>query len=127
VPRSSVLPNYTSHATAPASLAGMRIGIVRGSMLLRPGDKAAEPISRAAASEIKSVLGERLGATLVESGHRFWPADPDIEPMRVDFERRPPSFGASDFGPMFESDYARRSWSMLEMPRWFRPRPPASE
>jgi Asp-tRNA(Asn)/Glu-tRNA(Gln) amidotransferase A subunit family amidase len=87
VPRSSVLPDYASHATAPASLAGMRIGIVRESMLLRPGDQAAEPISRAAAAEIKAVLAGKLGATLVESGHRFWPADPEIEPMRVDFRR----------------------------------------
>src|SRR5690348_10090201 len=68
VPRSSVLPNYASHATAAASLDGMRIGIVRESMLLRPGDKAAEPISRAAAAEIKAVIGGKLGATLVESG-----------------------------------------------------------
>jgi Asp-tRNA(Asn)/Glu-tRNA(Gln) amidotransferase A subunit family amidase len=87
VPRSSVLPNYARHATAPASLAGMRIGIVRESMLLRLGDQAAEPISRAAAAEIKSMLAGKLGATLVESGHRFWPADPDIEKMHVDFGR----------------------------------------
>jgi hypothetical protein len=65
----------------------MRIGVVRESMLLRPGDRAAEPISRAAAAEIKSVLAGKLGATLIESGHRFWPGDPDIEPMRVDFRR----------------------------------------
>jgi Asp-tRNA(Asn)/Glu-tRNA(Gln) amidotransferase A subunit family amidase len=87
VPRSSVLPNYASHAAAPVSLQGMRIGIVRESMLLRPGDKAGEPISRAAAAEIKAVLGGKLGTTLVESGHRFWPGDPAIERMRVDFRR----------------------------------------
>ncbi|HEX3885578.1 MAG TPA: amidase family protein [Stellaceae bacterium] len=87
VPRSSVLPNYAGHATAPASLKGMRIGIVRESMLLRPGDQAGEPISRAAAAEIKAVLGGKLGATLVESGHRFWPGDPEIEAMGVDFRR----------------------------------------
>jgi len=63
----------------------MRIGIVRESMLLRPGDKAAEPISRAAASEIKAVLGGKLGATLVESGHPDWRRDSDIEAMSVDF------------------------------------------
>jgi Asp-tRNA(Asn)/Glu-tRNA(Gln) amidotransferase A subunit family amidase len=86
VPRASLLPGgYARHATAPASLKGMRIGIVRESMLLRPGDKAAEPISRAAAAEIKSVLGGKLGATLVESGHPVWERDPDIEPMSVDF------------------------------------------
>jgi Asp-tRNA(Asn)/Glu-tRNA(Gln) amidotransferase A subunit family amidase len=86
VPRSSVLAGgYARHAAAPASLKGMRIGIVRESMLLRPGDKAAEPISRAAAAEIKSVLGAKLGATLIESGHPAWERDPDIEPMSVDF------------------------------------------
>jgi len=86
VPRASVLAGgYARHAAAPASLKGMRIGIVRESMLLRSGDKAAAPISRAAASEIKSVLGGRLGATLVESGHPDWRRDPDIEAMSVDF------------------------------------------
>src|SRR3984957_12331128 len=86
VPRSSVLEGgYARHAAAAASLKGMRIGIVRESMLLRPGDKAAEPISRAAAAEIKSVLGERLGATLVESDDPFWERDPDLDQMSPDF------------------------------------------
>ena len=45
----------------------MRIGVVRESMLIRPGDKAGAPISTAAAAESKAILGDRLGATLVES------------------------------------------------------------
>jgi Asp-tRNA(Asn)/Glu-tRNA(Gln) amidotransferase A subunit family amidase len=85
VPRSAVLPNYANHATGAPSLKGMRIGIVRESMLLRHGDKGAEPISRAAAAEIKSVLGGKLGATLIESGHPNWQRDPDVEAMSVDF------------------------------------------
>src|SRR5215469_6255689 len=86
VPRSSLLPGgYARHAVAPASLKGMRIGIVRESMLLRPGDQVAAPISHAAAAEIKSVLGGQLGATLVESGHPDWERDPEIERMTVDF------------------------------------------
>jgi len=85
VPRSSVLANYASHAAGAVSLKGIRIGIVRESMLLRPGDKAVEPISRAAAAEIKSVLGGKLGATLVESGDPDWEPDPDIEQMNPDF------------------------------------------
>jgi amidase len=86
VPRSSLLAGgYARHATATASLAGMRIGIVRESMRLRPGDKAAEPISRAAAAEIKAVLAGKLGATLVESGDPDWERDADIEQMTVDF------------------------------------------
>jgi amidase len=100
VPRASVLEGgYARHAAAAASLKGMRIGIVRESMLLRPGDKAAEPISRAAAAEIKSVLGERLGATLVESGDPLWECDPDIEPMNPDFRE-----GLARLVPVFMPD-----------------------
>src|SRR5580704_9079982 len=88
VPRSSVLAEgYARHATAPASLTGMRIGIVRESMLLLPGDKSAEPISRAAAAEIKLVLGQKLGATLVESGDPLWERDRDIAQMNLDFRQ----------------------------------------
>jgi amidase len=87
VPRSSVLATgYATHVEPSASLAGMRIGIVRESML-NPGTKAVEPIVTAAAREIKEVLGARLGATLVESSHRLWTRDPDIEAMAVDFQR----------------------------------------
>jgi amidase len=87
VPRSSVLATgYATHVEPSASLAGMRIGIVRESML-NPGTKAVEPIVTAAAREIKEVLGARLGATLVESSHRLWIRDPDIEAMTVDFQR----------------------------------------
>jgi len=87
VPRSSVLASYAGHATGTTTLRGMRIGIVRESMLLRPGDTAAEPISRAAAAEIKAVLAGKLGATLVESGDPVWERDPDIEQMNPNFRR----------------------------------------
>ena len=88
VPRASVLAGgYARHATAVTSLKGVRIGIVRESMRLKPGDIAAEPISRAAAAEIKSVLGGRLGATLVESCDPLWERDADIEQMNPDFRR----------------------------------------
>jgi Asp-tRNA(Asn)/Glu-tRNA(Gln) amidotransferase A subunit family amidase len=90
VPRSSVLgTRYANHARAsgtPGALKGMRIGIVRESML-NPGTKAAEPITTAAANEIKTVLGGKLGATLVESCDPLWKPDPDIEPMKTDFRR----------------------------------------
>jgi amidase len=99
VPRSAVLPNYASHATGVASLKGIRIGIVRESMLQRPGDKGAEPISRAAAAEIKTVLGGKLGATLVESGHLDWERDPDVEAMSVDFRQ-----GLARLVPVFMPD-----------------------
>src|SRR6266852_557571 len=51
VPRSSVLTTgYASHARmigAPGSLKGKRIGVIRESMLIRPGDKAAPSIPSA--------------------------------------------------------------------------------
>jgi Asp-tRNA(Asn)/Glu-tRNA(Gln) amidotransferase A subunit family amidase len=91
VPRSSVLStSYTSHARAagtPGALEGLRIGIVRESMVYAPGSKTEEPIVSAAAREIKTVLGARLGATLVESSDPLWRRDPDVEAMTTDFRR----------------------------------------
>ena len=91
VPRNSVLPTpYASHVNAPGtagstagSLAGLRIGVVRESML--PGPKLVEPIVTAAAAEIKAMLAGRLGATLVESADPLWTPDPDMERMGTDF------------------------------------------
>ena len=91
VPRASVLStSYASHATmsgAPGALKGVRIGIVRESMVYAAGSKTEEPIVTAAASEIKTVLGARLGATLVESSDPLWKRDPDVETMTTDFRR----------------------------------------
>src|SRR5205823_12658462 len=88
VPRSSVLSSYAEHAQASAAtgaLKGVRIGVIRESMLVRPGEKATQPICSAAAAEIKTVLGQKLGATLVESSDPLWERDRDIEQMTVDF------------------------------------------
>ncbi|MGH3439611.1 MAG: amidase family protein [Sciscionella sp.] len=89
VPRSSVLSTpYASHVTASGaagSLAGVRIGVIRESMLQRAGRKTRQPIIQVATREIKDVLGAHLGATLVESSHPRWPGDPDLETMGVDF------------------------------------------
>jgi amidase len=91
VPRSSVLStSYASHARTagtPGALAGMRIGIVRESMVYAPGSKTEAPIVTAAAREIKAMLGGRLGATLVESSDPLWTRDPDVEAMATDFRR----------------------------------------
>jgi amidase len=91
VPRSAVLATpYASHARASGeagALKGMRIGIVRESMLVRPGEQATVPICSAAAAEIKAVLGQRLGASLVESSDPLWPPDPEIEQMMPDFRQ----------------------------------------
>jgi amidase len=88
VPRSSVLATpYASHArmTGDAGgLSGMRIGVIRESML-NAGAKHVEPITNAAAAEIKTVLAGKLSATLVESSDPLWTPDPDMEQMRTSF------------------------------------------
>ncbi|HEU5194044.1 MAG TPA: amidase family protein [Methylomirabilota bacterium] len=91
VPRSSILSTrYASHAATPGTagtLAGMRLGVIRESMV-HPRDSLTEvPIVTAAAAEIKAVLGGRLGATLVESSDPLWTPDPECEAMKVDFRR----------------------------------------
>ena len=89
VPRSSVLASYAAHTKAsgkPGALEGKRIGVVRESMV-NPGTKAVEPITAAAAKEIKTVLRGKLGATLVESSDPLWTPDREVEQMRVDFRR----------------------------------------
>ncbi|HUC70921.1 MAG TPA: amidase family protein [Stellaceae bacterium] len=91
VPRSSVLAGgYAGHAKGsgvPGTLKGRRIGVIRESMLVRPGENATVPITTAAAAEIKAVLGGRLGASLVESADPLWECDPEIEQMNPDFRR----------------------------------------
>jgi hypothetical protein len=91
VPRSSVLStSYASHAIAkgaPGELKGMRLGVIRESMIVPPGSMTEVPITTAAATEIKTVIGGRLGATLVESSDPLWTPDPDVETMKTDFRR----------------------------------------
>lgn len=91
VPRSSVLSTpYASHvgaSGAKAALKGMRLGVIRESMVYPKDSKTEEPIVTAAAREIKTVLGEHLGATLVESTDPLWQRDPDMEVMKTDFRR----------------------------------------
>src|SRR5664279_785916 len=88
VPRSSVLGTpYADHVKGSKTLKGIRIGVIRESMLIPKGSKTEEPIVTAAAEEIKSVLAGALGATLVESSDPLWPRDPDVEQMKVDYRR----------------------------------------
>src|SRR6266540_3286852 len=91
VPRSSVLSTlYARHAQmpgTPGALVGMRLGIIRESLVLAPGSQTEVPLVTAAAKEIKTILGDRLGATLVESSHPLWRQDPDVETMQTDFRR----------------------------------------
>ena len=91
VPRSSVLSaSYAAQAKMPGvpnALAGVRLGVIRESMVYPKGSRTEQPIVDAATKEIKDVLGRRLGATLVESSDPLWQRDPDCEQMTVDFRR----------------------------------------
>ncbi len=91
VPRSSVLStpyaNHTSSPEEPSALQGIRLGVIRESMVYPKGSKTEEPIVNAAAQEIKTLLGGTLGATLVESTDPLWEPDPAIETMQTDFRR----------------------------------------
>jgi Asp-tRNA(Asn)/Glu-tRNA(Gln) amidotransferase A subunit family amidase len=85
VPRSTVLPSYAVHAKGEPSLKGLRIGVIRESMVCRPDRLTEKPITEAAAREIKDILAGKLGATLVETTDPLWARDPDIEQMKVDY------------------------------------------
>jgi hypothetical protein len=91
VPRASVLSGpYAAHAAQsgePGALKGIRLGVIRESMPIRQNSKTEEPIVTAVAREIKTVLGGKLGATLVESSDPLWPRDGEVELMRTDFRR----------------------------------------
>jgi len=91
VPRSSVLATpYVAHLSmsgAAGILKGTRLGIIRESMRIPAGSRTEEPIVTAAAKEIKTVLGEHLGATLVESFEPSWQPDPGLEQMKTDFRQ----------------------------------------
>jgi amidase len=91
VPRPSVLSTpYARHAKMTGELGalkGIRLGIIRESMVYPRGSKTEEPIITAAAHEIKTILGNRLGATLVESTDPLWEPDPELETMQTDFRR----------------------------------------
>ena len=65
-------------------LAGMRIGIVREYMVKHTLNDAA--ISDRIDDEIKTVLRDRLGATLVESVDPLHPDDPDVPDMEYTFQ-----------------------------------------
>lgn len=107
IPRSSVLNGSyaanTTAATTKGALHGVRIGVIRESMLIFPGVKADEPIAQAAAREIKEVLGGYLGATLVESSDPLWTDDPWIENMSVDYTR-----ALAELVPLFYPDVLYR-------------------
>ena len=89
VPRSSVLSSlYETHTRMPGvpnALGGMRLGVIRESMVYPKGSKTEQPIVDAATKEIKEILAGKLGVTLVESSDPLWTRDPDVEQMTVDY------------------------------------------
>lgn len=89
VPRSSILAtpyiNHLSHGGSEGALRGMRIGVVRESMIIPEGSLAERPIVAAANAEIKAILRDHLGATLVQSSDPQAENDPELETMGVDF------------------------------------------
>ena len=91
VPRSSMLAGpFVAHLAksgARGVLEGTRLGVIRESMRIPEGSKTERPIVTAAAREIKTMLGEHLGATLVESFEPSWQPDPDLEQMKTDFRQ----------------------------------------
>lgn len=66
-------------------LAGVRIGIVREYMVKHSANDAA--ISDRVDAEIKRVLRDQLGATLVESSDPLYPDDPGVPNMEYTFQR----------------------------------------
>src|ERR1700712_4980323 len=91
VPRSSVLSTpYAGHAKSagtPGALKGLRLGVISGSMVYPKDSKTEQPIVDAAKKEIKTILGDHLGAALVESTDPLWTPDPGVETMTVDFRK----------------------------------------
>jgi amidase len=87
VPRSSVPAGPFVQAVSngrAGALKGMRIGIVREFMVKH--SRADEPIVDAVTTEIKNVLAQHLGATLVESEARGWIDDPEVINMSPSFD-----------------------------------------
>ncbi len=72
----------TKNPTKP--LAGLRIGIVREFMVKHAANDAA--VSDAVDREIKKVLRDKLGATIVESHDPMYPDDPDVPNMKYTFQ-----------------------------------------
>ena len=90
VPRSSILATpYVSHVSTRATLGalqGLRIGVVRESLIIPDGSVSEQPIVTAANAEIKAILRDHLGATLVQSNDPQADNDPELETMGVDFK-----------------------------------------
>ncbi len=91
VPRSSVISStFASNLNVKSkrgALDNIRLGVVRESMVYPKGSVTEKPIVDGATKEIKEILADRLGATLVESSDPLWTPDPEIEQMKTDFRK----------------------------------------
>jgi Asp-tRNA(Asn)/Glu-tRNA(Gln) amidotransferase A subunit family amidase len=91
IPEALIPPQpYASYAvddaglkTTPRALEGMRIAILREHMVMPTRNH--EAISRQIDREIKTVLGDRLGASLVETVTPAHPDDPDVPNLAYTF------------------------------------------
>ncbi len=90
VPRSSILAmpfvSHLSSSGTKGALQGVRIGVVRESLIIPEGSLSEQPIVAAANAEIKAILRDHLGATLVQSNDPQAVNDPELETMMVDFK-----------------------------------------
>ena len=83
-PYASFAVNEDPSGRGEKRLAGMRIGIVREYMVKHTLNDAS--ISDQIDNEIKTVLRDRLGATLVESVDLLYPDDPTVPNMTYTFQ-----------------------------------------
>jgi Asp-tRNA(Asn)/Glu-tRNA(Gln) amidotransferase A subunit family amidase len=91
VPRSSVISSsFESNLNTKIKdgvLKDIRLGVVRESMVYPEGSLTEKPIVDAATVELKEILANKLGSTLVESSDPLWTPDPKLEQMKVDFRK----------------------------------------
>lgn len=83
-PYASFIVGDDDLAAKPDLLAGMRVGVVREFMIKPNLNNVA--ISDQVNAEIKNVLGETLGAELVESVDPLYPDDPSMPDMAYTFQ-----------------------------------------
>ena len=91
VPRSSIIQttfaSNLSDDPTNTTLKGVRLGLISESLAYPRESVTEKPIVDAAIIEIKHILRDKLGATLLQSSDPLWQNDPEIESMTVDFRR----------------------------------------
>ena len=91
VPRSSIIQttfaSNLANETSKPSLDGVRLGLVSESLVYPKDSITEKPIVDAAIIEIKNILGQKLGSTLLQSSDPLWTKKPEMESMVVDFRR----------------------------------------